>query len=239
MDIKKNINIASLVKKTYARIESEHVTPRPKWQFLLKNWVFWLFGILSIILGSISFSTIIFLFVDHDATARTYLNESIFEDILQTIPYLWIIVLLILIGISQYAVRHTDRGYRYRTSRVIAGVVSGSILLGSVFSLLEVGEQVEDFLILRAPYYDELTYTTRDTWSHPERGLLGGTVTEAVTGTEFGLKDFHNKIWRVDLGHIEPTEAALIKVGSTIKIVGSQEDVATFRAARILSWSKQ
>ena len=227
-----------LPKKIIEEIKNRGIEPRPQWHFLLKRYVLWSFVALATGLGGVAIAVIIFIFIDHDANARAYLNESVFVDLLETIPYLWFGTLLLLIGITQYAVRHTKSGYRYTTGRIVGAVVVSSVALGIALSSLEVGERVQDFLIVQVPYYDELISTSKDVWSQPEKGLLGGMVTTVIGSEEIKLTDFHGKDWLVDIGRIDLVGNAIIQPGSIIKMIGTQENPSDFRAVRVFPWKK-
>ena len=226
----------TLPEKIMEEIKKQGIEPRPRWHFLLKRSVLWSLAAIATIFGGIAVAVIIFIFIDHDANARAYLNESIFIDLLETIPYLWFGTLLLLIGITQYVIRHTKSGYRYTAARIVGTVVVSSVVIGIVLSALEVGERVQDFFVERAPNYDKITNTSKDAWSHPEKGLLGGTVTEVVSSEEIKLTDFHDKIWFVDRGQVDATDGPVIQLGAKIKLIGTIEDNSTFRAVRVFSW---
>ena len=119
-----------LPERIIEAIKRQGIEPRPRWHFLLKRSVLWSLVALSTVLGGISVAVIIFIFIDHDANARAYLNESFFVDLLETIPYLWFGTLFLLVGITQYAVRLTKSGYRYTTTRIVGAVMVSSVVLG-------------------------------------------------------------------------------------------------------------
>ncbi len=225
-----------LPEKIIEAIKREGIEPRPRWQFLLKRSMLWSLATVATVLGGIAIAVIIFIFIDHDTNARAYLNESIFVDLLETIPFLWFGTLLLLIVITQYAIRHTKSGYRYTTARIVGAVIVSSVMLGIALSTMEVGERVQDFLAERVPYYNELTSTSKDVWSHPAKGLLGGTVTGVNSSEELKLTDFLNKDWLVDIGGIDVADRSIIREGLMIKMIGTQEDNSTFRAIRVLPW---
>lgn len=229
----------TLSKRVIEEIKNRGIEPRPRWHFLLRRSVIWSLAAFTTFLGGVAIAVIIFVFIDHDANARVYLDESTFEDLLHTIPYLWLAALLLLIGITQYAVRHTKFGYRYRAVRIVGAVVISSLMLGMVLSAFEVGERVQDFLVARVPYYNELVSTSKEVWSRPEKGLLGGTITAVIGSGEITLTDFHDKNWLVDIGRIDRADNSIVEPGSKIKMIGTQEDSATFRALRVLPWNKQ
>lgn len=228
----------NLPEKIIEQIKNQGIEPRPRWHFLLKKWVLWLLAIIATLSGGVAVSVIIFVFIDYDASARIYLQESIFEDLLRTVPYIWIITLVLLISITQYAVRQTKFGYRYHTVRVAAVVVVASTILGLLLSVLEVGERVQDFLANQVPYYDQLSSSSKDDWSLPEKGLLGGTVTALSGDEDLMLTDFQGKEWLIDRGNLDSSYNSILVPGSIVKMVGTQEAATEFRAIKAFPWPK-
>jgi hypothetical protein len=227
-----------LSDKIVEEIQSRKIAPRPRWRFLLKRWVLWSLAIGATVLGGIAIAVITFIFFDHDAQAHRYLEQSELEDILLTIPYVWLVTLAALIAVTKYAVRHTTFGYRYTTTRIVGAVLAGSIVLGLTLNTMDIGQRVHDYLAGHVPYYGALISTSKDAWSHPEKGLLGGTITAIVSSEEFELADFHANIWRVDSWDIED-EDNIIRKGATIKIVGTQQDSFRFQAKEIFPWNNE
>lgn len=226
----------TLPEKIIEEIKKQGIEPRPRWQFLLKRSVLWSLAVFSTVLGGIAIAIIIFTFIDHDASVRVYLKESTVDDILLSIPYFWLATLAILTGVTKYAVRHTKFGYRYATTRIVAVVLVCSVLFGILLNTMDVGESVQDFLVETIPSYDALTYTSKDAWVQPEKGLLGGTVTAIISSEEFDLTDFHKKTWRVNTSEIQGNNDSVIRQGAIVKIIGTQKDNSTFRAGQIFSW---
>lgn len=217
-------------------IKKQGIESRPRWQFLLKRWTLWSIAILSTIVGSIAVAVIIFTFIDYDTSVRTYLQKSVVEDILLSIPYFWLVTLVILVGTAEYAVRHTKFGYRYATMRIVTVVLIGSMLLGIGLNFLDVGESVQNFLVDMFPAYDSLVYTSKDAWSQPDKGLLGGTITSIASPDEFTLTDFYKKTWRIDTSEIQGNSNIDIKQGIVVKIIGTKKDASTFQAGQIFLW---
>ena len=88
----------------------------------------------------------------------------------------------------------------------------------------------------RNPYYDAHANSSEDVWSHPEKGLLGGTVIALASPDEFSLLDFQGKTWLVDFSRAEQRDRGLIIHGSKVRIVGSLEDLSTLRATKMFPW---
>lgn len=225
-----------LPDKIVGEIQRRNIKPRPRWQFLLKRWVLWSLAAGSMVIGGIAVAVILFIFFDHDPQARIFLEQSEFEDILLAIPYFWLAALAALIVVTKYAVRHTTFGYRYPAARIMGVVLAGSILLGAALNELDIGEHVQNFLSENVPYYGALTSTSKDAWSHPEKGLLGGTITAVISADEFELADFKKKNWRVVLNDVEGGDDLIIRKGALVKIVGTKQEGLFFRAKEIFPW---
>jgi len=56
----------NLSKNVLEQIREEHLKPKPRWEFIMKNYFFWLFFALFAIAGSIAVSVTIFMITDHD-----------------------------------------------------------------------------------------------------------------------------------------------------------------------------
>lgn len=214
--------------KIVENIKVQHLLPRPRWHFLLKNLMLWSCALLSTVLGGIVLALIVFFFIDHDAVARLQLNETIFEDLLEVIPLFWLGSLAVLIVLSRYAVRYTTFGYRYSATRVVAFALSGSALIAFMLHITEVGERIQDFLVERAPVVMMGVNSMG-----PEQGFLEGTIQRLLGSDECELVDIEGRLWMVDLGSLDDSEQALVRPGFRVIMRGSLEDGATFRVARL------
>ena len=218
-------------------IEKRNLTPRPRFYFLLKRWVFWSLAVLASVVGGIALSIIIFLFFDHDPEAARYLHQSLIEDIMLAIPYLWLIIFATFIGIAKYSVRHTKTGYKYTTVKIVGTILLISVLLGLTFNAFDLGSTIDDFLSDAVPYYSSLVYTSKDAWTNPDKGLLGGYVVSVASSTEFSLRDFKNRTWQIVIDPNETDDVGKnIIAGNIIKIIGIKEEHSIFQAKQIFSW---
>lgn len=218
-------------------IEKRDLKPRPRFYFLLKRSVFWSLASLSAVIGGIAVSIIIFVFFDHDPEAARYLHQSLTEDIMLSVPYLWLLILAAFVGVAKYSVRHTKTGYRYATLKIVGAVLIASLALGLLLDAFDSGAAIDDYLSDTLPYYSSLVYTSKDAWTNPDKGLLGGEVLEMKSPTEFSLRDFKNRMWQISIDPNELDETAKnIKAGDLIKIIGIKVSNANFQAKQIFSW---
>ena len=191
--------MTELEKKVLEEIEKQRLVPRPYFVFFAKRSVFWSLTVLSIVLGALSVAVLLFAISDYYATGWRAFDNLPLDDLIVSIPAVWLILMPFFMASAYYGVRHTRRGYRFRPVAIIALCLAASIGLGVLFHFFEAGRLVNEFLASNIAAYREQTDVPFDKWSRPDNGFLGGTV-ESVDGkTSLRLKDFHDKEWLVDI----------------------------------------
>ena len=75
------------------KIKAEKISPKPKWQFLLKNSLIWTLGAFSLILGAISTSLVFYMMTGEDSGIGR--GPNVLEALFFVIPFFWIICLTI------------------------------------------------------------------------------------------------------------------------------------------------
>lgn len=232
------MNTEEFSKNIENEINKKQLTPTPRWHFLLKNYVIWLFALLATLLGSLAVATIIFILTDHDWDIFRYLDRSLFEHIFISIPYIWLIILILLVSIVQYNVIHTKRGYKYKTSLVLIGSILCSILFGGALFSLGINSEIHELFLKQVPLYKNSIYTKENIWIFPEKGLLSGTIIE-INNEEFLLSDLNKKIWTITTSDDTKWETdPTLKIGEKIKLIGAQNNINTFSAFIIRPWNK-
>ena len=227
-------------------IEKRNVVPIPRWHFLLRRSVFWILAVFSVITGSISMATAIYVFVDHDfvvdhARIVRFLDQQpMIENIIISIPYLWVMALLLFILVAYYGFRHTKKGYRYPTLRVIVGSMLLSLLLSGLFNLFDVGQVIHRYLIENVRGYGKLVYTNEQRWTQARKGWLGGKVLrEDPESHQLIVQDYKKRIWTIDVTETELKPGTVILPGKYLKITGVKTDQLAFHATSIQPWEKK
>lgn len=227
-------------------IEKRKVVPIPRWHFLMRRGVFWSLAVISVITGSIAMATAIYVFLDHDflvdqaRITRFLAQQPLVEDIIDSIPYLWLTALLLFTLVAYYGVRHTRKGYRYPTLRVIGGSLLLSLALSGFMNLFDVGQIIHRYLIENVRGYDHLVYANEQRWTHARKGWLGGKVL-GVDGERHALVliDYKARLWTVDLSGTEVSPGTRLLPGKYVKITGVKTDQSEFRAASLQPWEKK
>ncbi|MFH0804093.1 MAG: hypothetical protein V1896_00635 [Candidatus Zambryskibacteria bacterium] len=133
-----------LSNKIIERIDADKITPLSRWHFVLWRGLFWLFAGLSVIIGGLAVGAMLFLLAEYYLRNILSIPHDVTE-FLMMIPYLWLVVFLSFIIIARASIKHTKRGYQYRLRTIIAVSIVLSVILGSVFYLVGIGEITHKF----------------------------------------------------------------------------------------------
>ena len=224
-----------LNKKILNTIETKHITPKPRWQFVLKNNTLWVLVGIATLIGSFACAVILFILTDNDWDIFRFLDKSILETILIAAPYIWIGVLILILGITEVSVLYTKNGYKY-TKRFI-GIISivVSVVLGIGLYFIGFGNILHKKLVDQIPWYENLVYTKQNEWYYPEKGLLSGTIATIGDNT-FTIIAPDKSIWIITTD-AEVFEEEDLSVGLPVKLVGEQTGQKTFEVDDIRLWN--
>jgi len=225
----------SISKKVLETIEEKHVELKPKWQFLLKDWVLWFVGGFSIIIGSVAVSVMILLVQDFDLDVARYSHRGSVVELFSAFPYLWGVILLVFVGIAYMQMKHTHTGYRYSPYVIVLLSVGLSIVIGTIFFFIGFGHSVDRVLSNKVPKYNMMIQQKAERWAYPERGLLAGIILR-IEDRSLLLEDVKKEEWVVRLesseGHVLPP----FSVGDRIGLVGEKLEDHVFVAHKIRPW---
>lgn len=216
------------------KIKEQNLQPTPVWHFLLKNYVMWGLGFLSLSFGAISVSLILFL-SQIDDLSLTIANSQDLEDILLIFPIFWIMCSVIFIFAVFYNIKHTKRGYRYSPLTLSGVIIISSFVLGFAINAAGFGETIDQQFSHHAPLYDRLINPRINFWSQPDKGRLSGMIVEKKGSSTFRLIDKNNHIWIVEVGDVLVGDAVdVVEVNTPIHFFGSIADNDSFRAKKVM-----
>lgn len=224
----------NLSDEVLEKIKREHIKPKSKWLFLLKDYVVWLVFVVSIILGSLSFSTILHFWEMNDWDAFYLVNENFLAFIILTMPYFWFAGFVIFVIISYYYLKRTREGYKYEFIKVVALNLALSLVFGSVLYSIGAGRAVDDEFARRSAFYSDMRTRQSYVWFRPEQGVIVGRIVEVQDeGDTFQLDDPHEVLWTVDASGAMYPEGFMIQQGFMIKIFGQRQEDNNFKAKEI------
>ncbi|MGH7175429.1 MAG: hypothetical protein ACREGR_03675 [Minisyncoccia bacterium] len=229
----------SLVKKVLERIEGERLTPRPRWEFLARDWFFWLLGGISVALGALAIAAALFELANAGWPFFAETHQDFLTFFLQAAPFLWLLALALFILLGYENIRRTRRGYRYPFWLIATGAVLTSAVLGSALFAAGLGENIEEAIGDHPPFYRPIELEEHGWWLSPARGLLGGTVISvSSTSDTFMIKDFKGDLWQVDAAALSSTSATALERGGVVRVIGAPQADATstFEACFVFPW---
>ena len=185
----------NLGKKILETIKKKHITPKPKWEFLLKDYFLWILTFLAMIIGGFAFSVIIYMFKNNDWDIYKYMDDSLLGFIFGTLPYFWILFLVIFIAAGHYNFKHTKKGYKYHLHLMIIVNILVSIFLGTILYDAGVGQAIDQALSERMPFYEKFINRRMMMWKQFEKGRLAGLIIEVEDVEYFTIKDYSRR-WK-------------------------------------------
>lgn len=187
----------NLSKITLKEIKEKNIKPLPRWKFVLKNYLLWIAGISSLIVGGLSTSVIIHMLINNDWDIYGRMRFGLLEFILVTLPYFWIFSVIIFIIFTAYYIRHTKKGYKITIPKITALGLIIILIFGGLLYFIRIGEMVEDVFSRRLPMYHNLSYNKEKLWMQPQKGLLIGVIQDFENNNNFYLLDLNNAKWKI------------------------------------------
>ena len=182
-------------------------------------------------------SVIIFRIKTNDWEIYKHLGHTFPGFMIKTLPYFWIVLLLIFIGIAFYNFRHTSKGYHFKFVGVIGMSVIASIVLGFAFFGMGVAKHVEDLALHRMPFYDTLSFQKRiEKWQQLDKGIVAGEILEIFEDDRIMIEDLSGEIRTLNIKDIPPEIKKSLKEGMIIGVIGEKVKDELFKADDLKPW---
>lgn len=225
--------MSEISKNILRKIDEKHIKPIPKWQFILLHvGLFVMFGF-AILFGSLATSLMLFHIWTTDWEIVPRIGGGL-HSIIYVLPYMWIIIVGLMVFLATLVYKHTSKGYKLRPSLVVIVSIIASLVIGSVLFATKSAEGIEKALREHVRPYDQYREIREGIWMAPEQGILPGVIYEIQDEKILILDDKSGKRWEVDIIEaITPPFAPDPKVGDLVIIVGERTGENTFEAEGI------
>jgi hypothetical protein len=220
----------NLSKRILDKIKKNHIEPKPKWRFTAKNAFIWIVAVAALLFGGLASSVVVFMLVNNDWDVYEHISGSLPEFVFITMPYYWLVFLLIFILAANYYLKNTKRGYRYKLWQVSTLIVFSSLFLGVLFYNVGMGRAIEEVFSKKVPFYSELSGHRKEIWEMADEGRIAGEVMMLISEDEFRFKEMNSREWRIISGGAIMPPGFLIREGDIIKIIGKKIDENNFEA---------
>ena len=219
-------------------IKGKNLRPKPRWHFIVRQVLIWLTALLSVVIGSFTFSVILFRMVNNDWEVLKLVNRSPVAHVFNTLPYIWIFLLVLFVGLAYYNARHTKGAYKYQGYWFVIGSVVLSLAIGGILYAAGIGPRVH-YAAEKLPIMKGLMYDRDKIWTNVDDGFIAGEVTGMLSGVGmFELEDLDNKSWVVRPGdeYYPPPPHFVIEEGVMVRIYGEKIDEEIFEAIKVLPY---
>jgi len=223
----------SFDQKLADKIKTEKIKPHPRWHFLLKDYVVWGLGFISLLVGALAVAVMIYLMKYGGWELSGARHQNIWEFLLLNLPYFWLVFFGLFIFLLYYNLRQTRGGYRYSLWLVITASLFFNLLLGGVFFAAGWGEKIDDILGRQAPFYDEVINRQMRFWRQPEAGRIAGIIERLYDGQSLGLIDQRQEVWEILIETHDPLLNKL-QLGDPVHLVGQDLGEHKFMAEMIM-----
>ena len=231
--------MSTLIEKTLEKIREEKIRPEARWKGTISNIVFWIISVSASILAGLMAALAVHIFVEIDWDAYQKAQFSWYDTLLSGVPLLWLLFLIFFLGGALLFFQRTKRGYRHSWVPILGCFLFVSAVGGYLIEDSPVDEPLEHFFMRSFPHSeglsDELFPGENRQWSDPERGLLGGEITQTHE-QEIQLEDLNGKTWEIEYEETSVSKDVELSSGKSIKVIGEQEDEDTFTAEEIREW---
>ncbi|MBU1118788.1 hypothetical protein KKH43_02830 [Patescibacteria group bacterium] len=221
--------MSNISDKTLEKIKKEKITPKPKWQFLLKDSFLLTLFALMIVIGSISVSVMMYLSSNNDFELYSRYGKNILQYVLLSLPYVWFIALLVSLFLAVYVVRKMRGGYRFKGVLIVAFSVGVSIIAGCVLYVFGGGRVLDSIFYTNVPYYHTMHEKRMTQWERPEMGMLAGIIIEK--NDEYILLESRGQDrWVVDVRDAQIKGKVPCEQGVPVRVVGTLIGPGEFKA---------
>jgi hypothetical protein len=223
--------MSTISDKVLAKIKTEKISPKPRWQFQLRDGSQWLGFSLLIIITVAAIGLLMYFWSD-----GPWFHAGRFAPglLFGRMPIILIATFLVGGLIALYDFRKTGRGYKISLKIVGLVLVALVALAGWLFYSLGLSQGL-DSAISKTPFYQDRQMYMMQVWQNPSEGLVAGQIVKIVDGQSFYLQDFASKTWLVDATGALWRHSLTPAVGLEIKLMGvASGDV--FKADEVRPW---
>lgn len=220
---------SALAETIINRIQEQQICHRPKWCFQIRNIFFWSLFWISLFIGSLGTTMLIYAVNELGVAA---LPPSLLHYTFSTLPFYWAVLFLLFTGLALLGFQKTKHGYKISFLSLILCNLGASLFLGSNIYFFGGGDILDYTVDNLVQTYQSMDQRRIILWDRPRQGILAGTIIAHQDGRCW-IKSLRNQIWELDLKNIEKFTPV---TGLAVRVNGSITNSNTFFVEDIQYW---
>ncbi len=217
--------------KVLAKISKENLKPRPSWHFYLARLFLYLIAILTLILGGLALSLVVYLLINQDWSP---INSQInWPRFFLFIPYAWLLALALFYSLIYLNIRYFPRAYKYSASQLLAFVFLGSILMATFLSAADLPKNLHENFSQKSITYRRVFDSRLHPWQRPREGFLAGQVKQ-IKKDSIVINDLYGQLWE-----LRGPNLVDLATSTNWRFIGQIEADNQFMVNQIRPWSRR
>lgn len=207
----------TLSEKISQIIEKEKMLPISKKVFVIRRIIVWCIVSLSVLISSATLSMILFRVNRFRQLPYEYLTSPIKNQIADSVPWVFLVALIIGLFLAVYEFGKTDKGYKYTKTKIAIYFISCVVILGTLFSYMGVHHVIHRSIVDRAKLAPSVEEIRDRRFNRPDSGSIVGIVRDNVLTNRSGVQIpliQGNTLNTEDFSNIELQEQPVILFGN-------------------------
>lgn len=222
-----------------SRLEGEKVSPTAKLWFVLVNYSAWVLWLLATFVGAVAVAVTLFVVSYQHYSLYELTHDNFFTFIKDVLPFLWFLILTVMIIFAVYNIRNTRRGYRYPLWQVLGSSLILSFAGGAVLHMIGVGFNFDKWLGGTISSYNSQQKIEERIWQSPKEGRLIGKFIKYEEYFPYNpiFLDIQGTEWRINTTDLYEEERRNLKMGESVRMIGQvlEVDPPSFHACGVFS----
>lgn len=176
----------------------------------------------SVVIGAVAVSVMMFVSLHAGYAFYEATHDSAWEFFLEVLPFVWILVLIAMVALAYYNIRHTRKGYRYPLWQLVISSLLLSIVGGGALQAAGFGYLMDKVLSENMPMVRTLTGVEHKMWQNPDKGRMVGVFSGFDEGnqTEALFTTVDGTEWTIEVSELMPKDINLLVTGEKVRLLG-------------------
>lgn len=136
-------------------IKKGEIKAESRWRFLAHDYFFWVLTGTSTLLGALAVSSLLHRMTQDQLPLAPHMRD--FETVsvfIQTVPYLWVTLLVLLGAAAWFNFKQTTNAYKHQLVVVLSMLIASMVLGGLLFGI-GVGSKFDEEVRNRVPIFEK------------------------------------------------------------------------------------